>query len=260
MSRATALLLAGALMVTLAGCSSPPVTSLPLPADDPLPAALLRSLEDRAEAIDSLRGLAQLAVDSDSVRFRRPQRFAAMRPDRLRVEILGLFSQIAAVLVTKEQHYQFFDASQTGMRSGPVTQDLLWEVARIDLSPAEVVELLFGAPPRLSALRLAGAWRLSNGSVRLDLQEPEAARRLDLEFDELGRLRRWAQRDERASWRAGFDDYRDVDGTAFAFEVALYFDSSDSSAVLRFDTVELNPELPAGLFELPTPRSRTALR
>ena len=130
-----ALLVSGALAsLCFASACHTPSPGVPLAPDDPLPAALLRSLHQRSLVLESIRGVANLSVDSPELRFRRPQRFAAQRPASLRVETLGLFSQVAAVLVTRGGRYQFFDASNAGVQEGPVSDDLLAQVAGIDPS------------------------------------------------------------------------------------------------------------------------------
>lgn len=209
-----------------------------------------------------MRGLARLSVDSKTLRFRRPQRFAAQRPDRLRVETLGLFNQIAAVLVTRDQRYELFESSQNSLQKGAVTRELLWRVARIDLAPAEVVELLLGTPPRFAALRPGAASRFPDGGTRVPLRDASGRTRLRLDFDALGRLRRCLRLSPSggALWEARLDDYRDLGGTSFAFEVRLDFPAQESSAVFRFRDVELNPELPPELFVLKLPRAHSSSR
>ena len=75
-----------------------------------------------------LSGRARLAVDGHdgALRLRGSQRVALERPARLRVEVLGLFDQTLAVLVTDGERYQFFRANDRTWESGPVGPDLLW--------------------------------------------------------------------------------------------------------------------------------------
>ena len=51
-------------------------------------------------------------------------------------------------------------------------------------------------------------------------------------------------------WQARFDDYRELSGIWFAYEVELRFPRQDSVVTLRFDEVELNPELSPEVFVL----------
>jgi len=50
---------------------------------------------------------------------------------------------------------------------------------------------------------------------------------------------------------ARFDDYRPLAGSPFAHEIALVDRVSGAQVRLSFAAVELNPALPAGVFDLP---------
>ncbi|HKK51160.1 MAG TPA: hypothetical protein VKA74_06215, partial [Myxococcota bacterium] len=60
--------------------------------------------------------------------------------------MLGLFDQLAGLLVTDGRRFGYFDASQGAVTRGRMTPRLLWDLARIDLEAHEVVELLLGVP------------------------------------------------------------------------------------------------------------------
>jgi len=246
----------------VAGCRTPPASerdptaeSVPLAAGDPRPERLVGALERTALARESMRGAARLAIDAPDLRFRRPQRFAAQRPAAIRVEILGLFEQVAAVLVTRDGNYQFFDSSERRLRHGPVTPDLLWEIARVDVTPEQAVELLLGVPTPAADLRPAGARRFGDGSIRVDFADAHGRPRQRFSFDAGERLRRIENLDAAGEplWEAGFGDYRDLGGLAIAFEIALHFPRQDTHAKLSFRDLELNPELPPGVFVLHVP-------
>ena len=254
MRRRAALLFAGALATTclVAACQAPlPESRVPIAADDPLPAALVNGLRDRSAAIQSIRGVAKLSVDSPELRFRRPQRFAALRPDSLRVETLGLFSQVAAIMVTSGKRYQFFDVSRPEVQEGYVTDDLLAQVAGINLPPRELVSVLLGTPGLAPGTTRRAAERLSDGGTAVWLRTRSGADR-ELEFDALGRLRAYEQKASYGGspWGARFADYREVSGMAFAHKVELRFPSEASQVTLQFELVELNPELSPAVFVL----------
>ena len=155
---ATGVLLAAAAVVSCA--TAPPEPHDPfeqgrlLAADDPRVTALLAGLRTAAAERRSLIASARLSLDAPDLRFRRPQRLAVRRPADLRIEILGLFGQIAAVLVTDGHRYQLWNGSKqadakSGLEQGEVTRELLWSVARVDLLPAE-------ANPRISRISPPG--------------------------------------------------------------------------------------------------------
>ncbi len=246
------LLISGSIVTS--GCQTPtPVPPRePLDAIDPRPAALIEALETTAAARTSLQGALQFSLDAPDLHFRRPQRLALRRPADLRVEILGLFGQIAAVLVTNGVTYATFDASRGSVESGDVTPDILWRTARIGLRPGEAVDLLLGAPRPSEDAFFADAFASPAGGVSVDFRDEQGRLRERFDFDVKGRLRefvRYAASGD-VAWEAKFDDYRDVSGSPFAFEVRLKFPELDARASLRFDHAVLDPVLADDLFAL----------
>lgn len=259
MKRAIALLLPVLLVIA---CRTP-TPGLPLAPDDPRPARLLESLYERASTRISLRASAKLALDAPDLRFNRPQRLAVERPARLRVEVLGLFNQVVAVLVTDGQTYQLYEAGSGELEEGIVTDHLLWRVARVDLDPLEAVDLLLGAPLPMDGLRLGSALQLEDGGIAFDRRDDKGVPRQRFRFDALGLLRR-AERldaDGQLVWLAEFDAYRELPGPRgkelFAHVVKLSFPRVDAKAQLTYKRVHLASELPDELFVLKLPE-RTA--
>jgi len=253
--RAAALLL---LVGWVAGCASVPprVPATPLPPDDPRPEAWLAALAERAEARRALRGRAHLAVDAeaDGVHLRSHQVLVVERPARLRVEILGLLRQTVAVLVTDGERFEFVSAGdRASYESGPVYPGLLWEVAYLALEPADVVDLVLGAPrPVRAGLARAGAEESAEGFVRVALADDTGRIRRRLVFDADGRLRRWTDlaHDGSALAEVRFEDYAEVDGSSLAHAISLSVAGGATRAELSLSDVQLNPELPAGIFRL----------
>jgi hypothetical protein len=252
--RRAALLVAS--LLAAAGCRTLPTELVPLAPGDERPGLLLGALHERAAERRGLRGTARLAVDSDdgAVHIRGSQVLAIERPARLRVEILGFLNQTEAVLVTDAGRYELFVAGERRYESGLVYPGLLWEVARIDLEPYEVVDLVLGAPVPSAGLEISDAFAAHDGGVEFDLVDASGAHSRRLSFDAEGRLRRVRVRERgRDLWEARFDDYATVAGTPFAHEIAVEFSATASRAELSLRQVELNPELPQELFQLQRP-------
>lgn len=247
--RRAALLLAA--FVLAPGCQTL-IPATPLSPDDPRPAALLRALSQRSDALQSMRGRARIAIDADDLRLRAAQRIAVRRPALLRVEVLGFFGQVETVLVTDGRAYRFFDAASRELDSGLVTPGFLWEMVRVDLTPEQAVALFLGAPAPAPGLVLGAAHRLGDGSIRLRLDDRHGVARQRFVIGPRGQLRRVANwdADGERGWEARFEDYRDVGGTLFPFDTELRFPRLDARARFRFSGVELGLELPEEVFEL----------
>jgi hypothetical protein len=170
----------------------------------------------------------------------------------MRVETLGLFGQIAAVIVTDGSSFAFFEAATGEVESGEVTPHFLWRLARVDLSPGEAVALLLGAPTPHPDLQRAAAQAIEDGGVAVEFRDSAGSLRERYTFDSAGQLRELStwDADQRPAWQASFSDHRDLDGSRFAYELELVSHRVDARAELRFTDVTLNPKLSDDLFVL----------
>lgn len=246
------------------GCQTIDPRLEPLDLFDPRADALIEAQIKRAESRQGLRAAMRMALDAPDFRFRRPERIAVRRPALIRIEVLALFGQIAAVLVTDGVQYQRLDVKSRVFESGPVRDDLLWDMARIRLTPAEAVSLLLGALVPSPGTQRRGVYATEDGGIVIEYSRPgsgnPARARERFEFDGAGLLRgvtHWADSGE-LTWQADFDDYREVSGTPFAFDVALRFPAVAAHARLEFDSVSFEAELSDALFVLRNPSERSA--
>jgi outer membrane biogenesis lipoprotein LolB len=222
--------------------------------DDPRPSALLAAFAQQVDGRSALRGSARLAVDTESgkgvvpVRLRARQTLVLERPANLRIEVQGMLGATLAVLATDGSEYAFFETGSRHFERGPLTPDLLWRIAGLELQPDEVVDVVLGGPRLPPDIALRAAYAVEEGGVQVELEGGEGARRA-LRFDAAGQLREWVARDpDRAAWTARYDDYADVSGQALAHKVSI--DTGSARAVLQLSDVELNPPLPPDIFRL----------
>jgi hypothetical protein len=234
----------------------PPV---PLPAGDTRPAALLAALAAQAESRHSLRGAVKLALDGPEGAIRASQVLLVEQPAHLRVEVQGFLSQTVAVLVTDGERFQLYRAGGH-VEEGRVYPGLLWQVAQVDLTPEEAVEVLLGAPKVPPSLVPTQALRLYDGGIRVSIGDALGPSQRILEWDPDGRLRRFETRTSGDSvlWQADFSEWQQIGGEWFASNVQLHFPVSKTEVELRFRDVELNPDLPSDAFVLPGAKSAAA--
>lgn len=180
----------------------------------------------------------------------------------MRIEILGLFDQIAAVLVTNGRTYQFFDPGNGEVAEGIITPGLLWDLARIDLDPAQAVELLLGAVTPWPGLVPGDARRLEDGEVRIDFGEVGGGLAQQLRLDAEGRLAgvQAFGPDGKLQFEARYFDYRRVvaaDGEIdFAHRIEISFPQVEAEASFAFKRVILEAELSDRIFELRLPPAK----
>ena len=249
-------------LALLAGCQSPsPGPRLSAAALRPEP--LLAQLALRGNEIGGLRSRAQVEIEAPDLHLSRPQRIYVARPEQLRVEVLALFGQLAAVLVAHDGVYQLYEPGRGQLQAGLISASLLWRVARVDLEPREVVELLLGTPAPQTGLRFGEVRPADAGGVAFDRRDARGTVRERYVFDAQGRLEMMERLDPEgaAVWKAEFDDYRIVpveggEPRAFAFELKLDFPRVRGQATLRFKQVNLSRDLPGELFELKLPQGQ----
>ncbi len=247
--------LAAALLL-VAACRTAPAAR-PLAPGDPRPARLVTAWNESAKQRLGLRGTARLAVDGGEgdLRIRSRQRLALERPSSLRVELLGFLDQSLGVLVSDGERFEFFRAEDRHFESGPVRDRLLWEHAYLDLSVEEAIGLLLSAPILDPSLVPARAWETPGGGIQVDLADERGAVLERVAFVGAARVA-WLEvrgEDGGVEWRARFGDYRGVARADVAPELVLDVAAGGTHAEISLRDVELNPELPPGIFQLRGP-------
>ncbi len=244
----------GAVLLCWATACATPIPLQPLPPGDPRPRQLLDDWVERSSQRQRLRGLVRLAVDrkDGSVQLRGKQLVVLERPSRLRVEVLGFLNQSLVVITTDGEGFEVYRAEDQSYEAGEVDDRLLWNEAGIDLSPAEAVAVLLGVPISEPLPTPANAVRGGDGRIRIDLVDDQGTVVQRVAFDSAGRLRAFEVLDDFGVvlWAAQFGAYRDVGGSPFAHSIGLDIRSGMTRAEISFRNVELNPDLPAGLFRL----------
>ena len=198
------------------GCRSTPPPGIlhgaPLPIDDARASRVIDTYLDATASRNALRGSARVALSGPDFKLNRPQHIVVERPARLRFEVIGLFEQLAAVLVSDGESYGFYDAATGEMEQGPITPSLLWELAQVDVEVSEAVGILLGAPrPAAGSLR-AAVWGEANDRIAVAFANGSR------------RVRRDCPADPERGWRdaACFGDAADLafGGDAFLFDRA----------------------------------------
>jgi hypothetical protein len=168
----------GLLALVLAGCRPSPLPSLDmvgtrLAIDDARAQSVLIAYLDEVAARQALRGYARVELEGPDFKLNRPQRILAERPARLRFEVMGLFDQLAALLVTDGHRFGFYDAGSRETSRGLVSPTLLWDLAKIDLDPHEVVGLLLGSPAPSPGIARADVWLEPGGRIAIAFAWPQ---------------------------------------------------------------------------------------
>jgi hypothetical protein len=132
--------------------------------------------------------------------------------------------------VSDGESYGFYDASSGEMEAGPLTDGLLWELAKVDVGVPEAVELLLGAPRPHPFGARAAVWQEDSDRLGIAFTSTPARRRAAacVEAPDRG-WREAACFGERAALEAGGDAFVfDRDGRLIELRAFL------SDGVLRY--------------------------
>jgi len=243
-------------VLLFSACTTPrPV--IPLDSGDPRPAAFLSQWNANARARKALRGRAHLVVDGE-VKVRGDQIVVLERPARMRVEVLGLFNQTAAVIATDGERFEVLRTGDRSYDTGDVHPDLLWREAHLALTPSEAVELLLGSPmlePEWEPAGAVGNVGDDGEWVRMDLVDADRRIRRRMAFDAAARLREFEVLDDGGAvvWRARFGDYAPVGTFSVAHSIVLDVAAGDTHVEISLRDVEMNPEIAPAVFRIRPP-------
>jgi len=280
---------AAVLLVALcAACRTAPPggfgTGAPLPLDDPRADRVLGAYLTGADARTALRGTARVALTGPDLKLNRPQNVVVEAPAKLRFEVIGLFEQLAAVLVSDGERYGFYDAATGRTERGAVTPGLLWTLAQVDVGIDEAVQILLAAPRPPAFGARAAVWQEEDARLGIAFASSPASRRSDCPpqpasgwrdpacfgepadlaaggdaflFDRDGRLveLRAFEADGVLRYRARFEAYAPMgaEGQRVEFPGVVTIESPAVRAEARFawKRVMLTAEVSDRLFELP---------
>lgn len=232
-------------------CATLPVLA-PQP---PTPEYLLEQRGTRLQALQGLKGLAQVKVSSAERNFNAQEVLFVRRPAFLRVESLGPLGTPQLYLVTDGHELSLYNPGENRYYRGLATASHLSSALPVALEPEEVVAFLLGGFPLINyeissvrADREKGLWILELISTsRKERQSlwihPQSLQILRAEFHGPG-----------SSHCLTFVDFHQVQG--LLFPKRIHFTSLESKAQIsvEYQEVELNPDWKKQDFHLPVPR------
>jgi hypothetical protein len=214
----------------------------PIAGEEPAARALVERALAEAELRHGLRAVGKLQIAGPGGSGSVKQVILVERPARLRLESLNVLGQAATLLVTDGARYTFFDGKT--LDDGDVSDETLRERLGLAFAPEEAAAALLIAPKPV-------AWParqvLARGAER-EVDFPDQR----LRFADGGELAEIESLDASGAvlWTASYSAWREVPGGRYPFRVVLSFPATKLRAELALDSVELNPELEAGLFRV----------
>ncbi len=254
-----AVLPAVALVAILGACGG---RQVPEP-DDALedPGALVDALWSRLDGIERGRIRADVEVFAGPTRGRGRQAVLFEAPDRVRIETISPFDTTLSVLVVRDGELRFYDLQATTFYVGAATAQNLLALAPVPLEPDDVVRVLAGSPPlrelQESSTHMTLRWNRRAGGYTLTAALEDGGRmELDVQHGTwvmLGARRFDASDTLLVDLRAGaFEDAGD--GVVVPGRIRVRLPEDRVDVELNVERYDVNPSLPATMFELEVPR------
>jgi outer membrane lipoprotein-sorting protein len=245
---------AAALAVALAGCVRAPPPDLSRD-----PAALLSEVRAAQSRVARVRGSARVHVDSPNGRGTVQEMVVAAKPDRLRLETLDFFGNVAAVLVADGERFALYDAQERTFYRGAPTPENVSRLLPVVMPPEMIVTILCGSAPLLAGQPLSV--EVDRSQLVLTLAQGDLGQRLAIGEGaavEASQVRRApGPGQEGAGGTSGYElrfgDFRRRDGVRFPAEAFLR--AGKATVELAWgDDLEIDPPVDDAVFRLEPPR------
>jgi outer membrane lipoprotein-sorting protein len=230
-----------------------------LPERTPLPHELMAKMEDRAQKVRGLKGLAHVRVSSAGKNFSAPEVLWVRRPSFLRVESLGPLGTPQLYMVTDGRRVNLYVPSENRYYDGPANGALFSFALPVTLPPGDAVALLLGEAPGIKDE--AHAWVRRDpeeGLWVLDGSSPSGREERTLWIDpKSDRVIRGEIRRGGDLWKVSFEDFHPVRGVLMPRRIELFSQAPAFHIVVQYEEMELNPPWEDQDFILPVPRGAT---
>lgn len=241
------------LIVMLLGACAAPRTTLPPP---PEAGILLQKLESEQDRWRELDAAAQVGFKRDGKSLSTRQFMLLERPDRLRVDVLTLFSQLALQLTVADGELEVFlnNPAPGQYYRGPASDALLARFTRVPLRAAELVQLLLHAPPWMKD----APSRVEVAGERYRLTLDAGTQRQQFYFDAELLLRRCVYLQGTQVLLAVDYDQFDAENH-FPRRVQIELPQQETRLAVVFSELRLNQGIKPGRFDLQPPSNALPL-
>ncbi len=240
------------LLMLLVGCSAPKLQLPPAPE----PQILLAQLALTSQRWQQLDAAAKVGLERAGKYLSTQQFMLIEKPERLRVDVLSIFNQLALQLTVDQGELQvFLNTTVPGQfYRGPASDALLSRFTQLPLGAAELVRLLLYDPPQSDYQTLGVEMGEDRYLLRLTLGD----RQQQFLFDEQLLLRR--VRYLRGAEVSLIVDYDRIDKTdQFPRRVQIEMPVAQTKLTVNFSEVSLNKPAADSRFNLSPPANAVPL-
>ncbi len=250
------LILALGLPFLFSACATIPV----LPPEPPAAEEILRQVDARQQAVQGLKGLAQVKISSAEKTVSAQQVLFARRPALLRVESLSLLGTPMLYVVTDGQRLDLYQPGENRYYQGTFQASSLSLDLPPELTPEQVVSFLLGGVPQRDYEKISIRADRKEGLWVLDLLSPSRAESQTLwVHPQSFHILRAEFNQPRFSYRIYYSAFRQSKEILFPQRMLLTSVDPQTKISVDFQEMELNPGWESQDFLLPVPRGATVL-
>ena len=229
---------------------------------------LVRSFESMRAPARSIRAEARVDRRDASGRIRGTVLMLLERPDRVRFDVMTQFGP-AAVLTSDGTEFALTDLRENRFFVGASCAENIERLLGLPLNGADVARFLLGETPMIDAAEESVVCEgghyvvtrhASDGRsqvLRFDVRSSDVEASVDQQHMRLRSSEVHAS-DGTLTWRVRYDDHRVVEdphdtevphrGVAMPFSVHFELPSRDIDTLVRFNSIDLNPNIPGDAF------------
>lgn len=218
------------------------------------PAELLAQVRAAQERVRTVSGEARVYVETKAFTGSIRQFIAAEKPDRLHMETLDFFGNVAAVLAAGEGRFALYDAREQVLYRGLATPANLARLVPIRLPASDLVTILCGSAPLLDGEARSAepgrGWVTLGIAGATGLQSVRVVEGAAVSLSELRRDGVLAP----GLYDLVFGGFEDRGGGRFPDETRLLAESPRVRLDLAWSDVEVNAALDPALFRIDPPK------
>jgi len=205
-----------------------------------------------------MRATARITFSSPGGEYSRKMALVLRMPSSLRIEAIPFFGPTEFFLSANEENLKVFFPGEGKFYVGAATRKNLALFFRVPLAPADVVPLLAGVPPRVTAERLSG--HAEGELYRIDIESGEGRRSLWVDPDDYTVARIEDSEENSPLWSAAFEDRVAVRGTSYPRRIRIETHGPEGVRMdIRYLDLDVASTGDAATFDLPIPPGITPI-
>ncbi len=224
------------------------------------PRMLLAEVRSQQEKVKRVRGSARVSIRSPRASGSANEWIAAAKPDRLHLETLDFFGNVAAVLVADGRSFALYDARAATFYRGEPTPENISRLLPVVLPADELVTILCGSAPILRGEPLSV--EVKDGLLVLTIAAADRSQQLGIgeqaaiERSLIRRVVRAAGGVEEPApiYDLELSHFRSLGAARFPVDARLDAPLDEARIELSWSDVELNGPLDEALFHLEPPK------